>query len=372
LNVWRIAWKELLTLRDMKMLVFVIAPPLLFTLILGTVAMNAFNGSAMVGDIRVLYKNSVSADDFSKHWDSFVEQSSDSGIQFVSLSGGLDGMAEVTSNRYDGYVEITESGMKYYESSQWSLESDIAQGVLTAFADRYKLAVVAGNSEPGLIDGIMAGGGQANYVRETSLDTARQPGALDYYAVAMTTLIILYGAMTAGGLIDAERKRHTAARMLAAPVTRGEIFAGKIAGNILQNFICIAFVVLISKYVFNAYWGENLGWVFLVLITQIIFALSLGIGFGYMFKGNASSTIIMVIIQVAAFFGGSYFQVEDLSGVLNTIAHFSPLRWTNDAILHMIYADSFMAAIRAIMLNLGFSVLLLSAAVFLMRRREGL
>ena len=49
----------------------------------------------------------------------------------------------------------------------------------------------------------------------------------DYYAVAMTTLIALYSALSASYLIRGERLRKTADRLIAAPVHKGEIFAGR-------------------------------------------------------------------------------------------------------------------------------------------------
>ena len=80
----------------------------------------------------------------------------------------------------------------------------------------------------------------------------------------------------------------------------------------------------------------------------------------------------MMIIQVGAFLGGSYFPVTEMTGVMGTIAQFSPLEWSNTAILQIIYGDGWYAAVKAMLLNLGLSVFLLSAAAIIMRRREGL
>lgn len=123
---------------------------------------------------------------------------------------------------------------------------------------------------------------------------------------------------------------------------------------------------------FNVYWGEHLALVFLVLLSQIIFALSLGLGFSYLFKGNVAVALLMIIIQVGAFFGGSYFPLEEVSGFLRTLTYFSPLEWTNEALLQIIYANNLSALARVMVLNIGFSVVLLGTAILIMRRREGL
>ncbi|TJY39623.1 ABC transporter permease [Cohnella pontilimi] len=372
MNIWRIALKELLTLRDVKMLVFMIATPVLLVLILGTIVANGFHGSVAVGEIRVLYTNHSQEPILADSWNRFVEQSGRSGIAFERVRASADGKLEVENNRYVGYVEISDTGIKYYGNSRSRVESDIAQSMITAFEDRYRLASAVAKEDPEQAGVLLSGGESTDHVSETSVNGARQPGATDYYAIAMITLIVLYGAMTAAQLIETERKRRTAVRLLASPVTKAEIFAGKVAGNLLQNAIYILVVVLICKYMFNVYWGEHLGLVFLVLLSEIVFALSLGLGFSYIFREKAAGSILMMIIQVGAFVGGSYFPVDALSGFMRTVADFSPLEWTNDALLQIIYADHAAAAVQAISLNIGFSVLLLVAALLIMKRREGL
>lgn len=372
MNIFRIALKEIRVIRDPKMLLFLLVSPLLIILILGTALTNAFNGSLTVGEINILYKNTSATSELSKYWNDFKGQMHQAGIRLEGADDKTNGKLEVKNNLYTGYVELMDSGLTYYGNSQSLIESDIAKSVITAFTDRYRLAAEVAKTDPKQADVIMAGSGGASYVLEESLNEARKPGAMDYFAIAITTMIILYSALTAADLIDGERKRKTAVRLLASPVTKLEIFIGKIAGLVVLNTILTLVVILFSKYMFNAYWGENLGLVFLVLFTEILFSVSLGLGFSYVLKGNAAGTVVMIIIQLAAFLGGSYFPVEDATGFMATLSVLSPLQWTNAALLEMIYADSFTAAANAMLLNIGFSVVLLGIAITMMRRREGL
>src|SRR5690606_14512564 len=127
-------------------------------------------------------------------------------------------------------------------------------------------------------------GGQ--HVVSASVEGVAQPGGLDYFAVAVTTMIILYSALTAAQLIENERSRHTDIRLLASPVTKGEIFAGKIIGTLVINAIFVAIIIGISKWMYQADWGSHLWLVYLVLLTEIVLALSLGLGVGYCLRGN--------------------------------------------------------------------------------------
>ena len=54
------------------------------------------------------------------------------------------------------------------------------------------------------------------------------------------------------------------------------------------------------------------------------------------------------------------------------ITKFSPLEWTNTALLQIIYGQGGSEVGNAMLLNIGFSVLLLGTAAIIMRKREGL
>ena len=126
--------------------------------------------------------------------------------------------------------------------------------------------------------------------------------------------------------------------------------------------------MLFSKFVFQANWGDHLGIIFLILLTEVFLAISFGLGIGYITKtAEASRAIIMVVVQLASIFGGAYFVVEE-----NFVTNLSPLTWANTAVMKIIYANDVGAALPVISLNLGISALFLLIAIIALRRREGL
>ena len=111
--------------------------------------------------------------------------------------------------------------------------------------------------------------------------------------------------------------------------------------------------MLFSKFVFQANWGDHLGIIFLILLTQVFLAISFGLGIGYITKtAEASRAIIMVVVQLASIFGGAYFVVEE-----NFVTNLSPLTWANTAVMKIIYANDVGAALPVISLNIGISAL---------------
>jgi ABC-2 type transport system permease protein len=144
-------------------------------------------------------------------------------------------------------------------------------------------------------------------------------------------------------------------------------------GSLVVNCICVILVVTLSKVLFKANWGDNLGLVFIVLLTEVVFAVSMGIGLSFITKTSAApSVIIMLFVQLSSFFGGAYFKIENPEGVFKFITELSPLTWMNTAVTKIIYANDFMAAIPAISINIAGSLLFLLVAVVSLQRREGL
>mgnify|MGYP000971919491 CR=1 FL=1 len=374
MNVIRIAWKELLVnFRDMRTFVFMLAFPIVLMLILGTALTNAFQSGATVGEMSLLYRNTASSPQLTEAWNEFTAAIGREGVKTVAAAAGEDGRADVRDNRYSAYAEVSDDGIRFYGSTRDSIESSIIQGMLGAFADRYNLAAAALKEDPAAVPAILASADadSGSFVSESSLTPDRQPGSMGYYAIAMTTMIAFYSCMSASNLIRGERTRKTIVRLSAAPVGKGAIFAGKVIGCTIVNFLCVAAVVLFSKLAFGADWGTHYPLLLLVLLSEVLLAVSVGLGVSYLFKGDSARSVIMIFTQIASFVGGAYFPIEDV-GFFSGISNISPMRWANEALTKMIYADNLQAAWPALGLNVGIAAVFLIAAILFMRRQEAL
>lgn len=373
MNIINIALKEIKRdFRDIRTLVFMLAFPLVLMLVLGTALSNTFTTSITVDDMNVLYKDGTKGD-FSQYMDAFIVAAKKSGINFKKAANEVDGKDEVKQGKTDGYVEVDQKGVKLFLNDRNSIEGNILQGMLTSFVDKYNIASEVVKVAPDKIKTVFSKENQHDFIKETSLLPNKQPGSMDYYAIVMTTMIVLYGAMSASSLIDAERARKTANRLIASPVRKSEIFIGKVLGSIVINVVCITLVIAFSKIFFNANWGDHFWAVSIVLLTEIVLAVSFGIGISYISKSSTGPrAIIMLIIQLASFFGGAYFKIENPEGIFKFITNLSPLTWENQAITKIIYANDLSAALPAISINIGLSIVFFFIAIFSLQRREGL
>lgn len=359
-------------LSNKRTLVFLLAFPICLMLILGLALSNAFNSSIKIEDFRVLYlvKGNTEVE---QAFQSFIKEVKKNGVQFTRTNDEIDAKKAVKENKYVGLVEVTDQGIQLYENNANAIKGSLLKGMLKTFADKVNLATTVAKTDPGKVQDVLADSGQNNYVQETSINSYKEPHAMDYYAVAMTNLAAFFGMMSAVYLIRGERQRKTDIRLSAAPISKMEILSGKVLGGILTNVLCMLIIVLVSKWVFKASWGDHLAVVFLVLLSEVILAVSLGVGISYMIKtDNTVNAITMVFVQVAAFFGGSYFPIDDVDSFGGIFTRLSPLYWANNAINKVIYLNDMTPAVHTMMWNLGIAVLFLLISVISMRRREGL
>lgn len=374
MNIISISFKEIKqVLRDLRTLLFMLAFPVVLMIVLGLALSNAFSSNVSIGELKVLVNDTSGGGELTQAFTAFTKEMGKIGVEFDSIKPGMDGRKEVEQSGYVDYVELTKTGVSLYGSSRNTIESNIVQGMLTSFTGKYNAAVAVAQIEPAKTEMVFASGNSHEYIKETSINADRLPGALDYYALAMAVMVAMWSAMSATRLIQSEVTRGTAFRLITAPVSKGEIFTGKVLGSIVFNMLCILVIILFSKYVFQAYWGTHLGIVLLVLLSLVIMAISFGLAGGYLLKSSANG-IMVLIVQVASFFGGAYFPIGDDTGVgfMSTMIQLSPIRVANHALTQVIYGDNLSAAWPVIGLNMILSVFFLGISIIMMKRREGL
>ena len=86
-----------------------------------------------------------------------------------------------------------------------------------------------------------------------------------YIAPGMALLFLMYAVTLGARTLLTERREGTLARMLAAPVTNGQVLGGKVAGIFLGGVLQLGVLIVITSLLFRLRWGSPLGVVLLVL-----------------------------------------------------------------------------------------------------------
>ncbi len=367
MNMLQIALKEIKhDFRDIRTLMFMFAFPVVLILVLGSSLSGAFKGEVSIDDMYVLYEDTNNST--SQSFETFAKEAAKSGVHFKMLPEGLNGKDEVEEGKADGFVINDQAGIHLFVNERNSLNGIILQGFLSSYVDTFNLITVVTKKDSGKFEAEFTLPTKQDYIQEHAILSKKQPGSMDYYAIVVTTMIALYAAMASANVIRHERSRNTAARLMVAPINKRDIFIGKVLGSIVMNGVCVALVVVFSMMVYRANWGEHLGLVFLVLLTEVILAVSFGLGMGFLMKSPIP--VIMIVVQLASFFGGAYFKIENPEGIFKFITYLSPLTLENKAIINMVYANDLSFVLPAIGMNLGLAILFLLISSISLRQQE--
>ncbi|UWG97149.1 ABC transporter permease [Dehalobacter sp. DCM] len=348
-------------IRNTKANIMMILFPIVLITILGAAFSTAFSNDIALDNVKVLY--TINGDqELSSSFKGFLDDlHNEVGITFTEAKNKDAAISSIKNTEFSCYINLTEDPQKIeiIKNARFNFEANLVESLVKSFASRYEAISQIAQNNPSVLPSVLSNPAM-DFVKIQSLDKKRQPGALDYYAVTMLTLILMYASQSGFWSIKTEKSYKTGNRMLCAPVNRMEILAGKTLGSIFVTVLQGTIVLLFSTYALKAYWGTDIPTIFLIIISEAILAVSLGTGIAYLIHNDgAGNAILNIIVPVLVFLGGGYFQLPESSSVLQKITAISPIKWTNDALFRVIYDKDYTYVIAAIAVNL------LAAALFL-------
>jgi len=103
----------------------------------------------------------------------------------------------------------------------------------------------------------------------------RIPGAMDYYAVTMLVMILLYTGMNGMDLFGKSLLGDTGSRVHLAPVSGPALVGGLLAASTVTSFLQGMVTFVFSGVVYGVYWGERIPLVLLTLFAVVLFSQAL-------------------------------------------------------------------------------------------------
>jgi len=103
----------------------------------------------------------------------------------------------------------------------------------------------------------------------------RIPGAMDYYAVTMLVMILLYTGMNGMDLFGKSLLGDTGSRVRLAPISGATLVAGLLAASTVTSFLQGMVTFVFSGVIYGVYWGERIPLVLLTLFAVVLFSQAL-------------------------------------------------------------------------------------------------
>jgi len=151
----------------------------------------------------------------------------------------------------------------------------------------------------------------------------RVQSAIDYYAVTMIVMIMLFAGMNGLELFKKSMFSETGARVLTTPVSKPALIGGLLAAATVTSYLQGMITFLFTWFVYGVYWGENIFLVLLTLFGVTLFSQAFAIALLLLFKSpNATMAAMQSLIWVMTFVAGGYVKLD--FGAAQNIFRFSP------------------------------------------------
>jgi ABC-2 type transport system permease protein len=194
---------------------------------------------------------------------------------------------------------------------------------------------------------------------------------LAYFAPAMALLFLMYAVTLGARTLLAERREGTLARILAAPVSAGQVLGGKVGGIFLGGFLQLGALILLTTLLFQLDWGNPLR----VLLLVVAAALA-ATGWGLLIASLAANagqitSLGMALTLLFGILGGSFVPLNDAWPALDWLSRITPNRWALDGFVALAAGDPPAAVFAPIAALLVMAVVLFAVAALIFRRRQG-
>jgi len=148
------------------------------------------------------------------------------------------------------------------------------------------------------------------------------------YSLGFTVFFVMMVALgSAGGILE-EREIGTLRRLLAAPVGRSQILAGKTVGVAAVASFEALLLVGFGALVFGVPWGSDPLPVALVLGALVLASTGMGVMISALVRTRGQMSAITPVLSTAfAMLGGCYWPIEITSPLMQQIARLTPTGW---------------------------------------------
>lgn len=202
-------------------------------------------------------------------------------------------------------------------------------------------------------------------------DTAQGQQVLNFIAPGLLAFIALFFAFILTGVsFLRERTQGTMERLMASPVSRGDIMIGYPLGflpfAVVQSLIVLVFTI----YVLDVPYKGDLWQIFVFLILATVVAINLGI-FVSTFARNEFQVLqfIPLVILPQAFLCGLIWPVGQMNEYLQWIAKVLPLTYAISGLQNiMLKGQGLLDSIFDLSILVVFAVALLLLAIMTLRR----
>lgn len=157
----------------------------------------------------------------------------------------------------------------------------------------------------------------------------RMKSAYNFVPAIMGMLLLLICAMMTSVSIVREKERGTMEVLLVSPVRPLMIIIAKAVPYLLQAFLILVIILVMSATVLEVPLAGSVGWIIVVSLIYILLALSLGLLISSVAQTQFVALLVsaMVLLLPTVMLSGMLFPIESMPQVLQWISAVMPPRY---------------------------------------------
>jgi ABC-type multidrug transport system permease subunit len=344
--------------------------PIIFMLILGSALANTFDNNVDLDSLNIVY-----VDNGSKNtkdiFDQFKSEQKDGKVTFKKADSIDEGKGIVRKDSDNILVELQSDNIQVYKNEKDNISVNIVMGGLQGIAERYGVYGAIVKFAPNAIKNV-DNDFSKSYTKISKVEIGRQTTSFDYYGIVEITMMTLYGSMFGFFMVVMGRDMKIEGRTIVSGMSRVEYVFTKIIATFIITFVTLIPAFLFATFVLKVYWGDHLMSIIAIMLALDLFASSLGVCLGFMFKEEKTGQMILnvVLIPAMTFLGGGYMYIgEHVNAALDLATKISPVRWVNRTIINIAFNNDFSKFNTTLIICLSLSIILMIVP-FVIRREE--
>ena len=296
----------------------------------------------------------------------YISQAAQAGLMFEQATLE-EAQQQLEDRKAPGYVTLDGDGVQYHARSFGNMEGLLLRTYSRIFAQQANMTGLA--LKAGRLDLAVPKAG--NYIAHESIALDREPDSFGYYGITMLTMIMMYGASQAMGLMGLERRERTDLRLKASPFSMTGVYLAKSGMSIFTLLVQALILMIMNTLAFGVDY-RSIPLVLLMLIPFAFFCNGLGI-LAYQAADNERSAngFLNLLIVVLVFLGGGYVPLRQFGGLMEKLADYSPVGMINQGMIDYIYTNQFSGMLRAMAFTGSLGIVMLLIAYMLYKREEG-
>ncbi len=391
-----IALKDLrMRLRDRNTLVMMLLLPVGMTAIIGF----AFGGESGISTVEFLlvapeeggFLADAAAGFLSQHELFDVERASEDEARRAVAAGEKSAAVVIPEGLIDSFLSGTPAEARVLRDPA----SNIKAGIVQSMVEQIVSSVSAGSAlgrgvfetldkdEP-LSDSeqLALWGWMFMWMREAWTEPPVSLAATDtktadfdihaYFAPGFAVLFLLFTMLASAKTIHEERESGTYERLMAAPLSKTSIIAGKMLGSYVLAALQILTLIALGSLFFGIEWGSHPGATIIMALVTAAGATSLAMLIAAAARtGRQTDNVGTAFILVMSLLGGSMWPIEQAPEAFQRFGHFTFNYWAHGGFKKLIFDDAGLAGItQEIAIISAMSAVFVVLAVLLLARRR--